>query len=250
MEWLRLGLDISDDLSSFSVNGKTITQMSIRDIKAHMSMESALKVTKAVIKASGRDFQEFDKNYAVVMRASDELPSVEDIFKVEQMSARSVDESIISLFGDGFAEKLTMLRENLKKEWWAEAQKMFNLTDDEMLVYLLFLKGIDDKEHANKIFEPFVSRIPEAFLKSGVFFAGTLSALRKLPAIRGGTYDVKTKGSVEDFRVGKSYVFPSFAIGIGFGEDRKKGEGNEVTLRIKGKTKRIHPLTFDRKSKK
>ena len=252
MEWLRLGLDISDDLNSFSVNGKAITRMSIRDLKAHMSMESALKVTKAVIKARERDLQVFDNDYsAVVMRASDELPPVEDIFKAEQMSAGSVNKSIISLFGDEFADTLNMLNFDLvtDEEWAEERQKMFNLTDDEMLVYESFLEGLNKKERTNKIFKPFVSRTSVAFLNSGDFIIRALNVLRKLPASEEGIYDVKTKGNVEDFRIGEGYMFPSFVVGTKIEEDGKRGEGNEITLRFKGKTRRGHPLISDWLSK-
>ena len=243
MEWLRLGLDISDDLNNFRVNGKTITQMSIRDLKEHMSMESALKVTKAVIKASGRDMQEFGNDYTDVMRASDVLPSVEGIFKAEQMSAESVDESIISVFGDGFSDTLKDIKDKLEEGEWIETQKRFKLTDDEMLVYASLLECSDGKKGwSRKIFEPFVSRIPAAFLKSGDFFVRALSVLRKLPTIERRSYDVKTKGSVEEFGVGESYVFPSFAVGTKFNEDEEGRGENGITLRFKGKTKRGHAL--------
>ena len=213
-EWLMLGLGITDGLDSLKVDGKAITQMSIRDLKAHMPMESALKVNRAITKASERDLMEFDPKCAEVLRAEDELRSVEGFFKVEEMSTESAEESVASAFGEEFIGRLQQLRSYVKKKYWPNLQKELNLNDDEMMIYELFLTGLGRYEYCpSKVFNPFISRIPGNFLRSRDFILRLLSVLRKLPGFEEGTYNVWSRKSAEFFKVGETYVVPSFALG-------------------------------------
>ena len=115
LEWLKLGLDIPGVLSSFRVDGKTITQMSTKDIKLFMTTENALKVTKGILKASDRDLDKFDFDYAEVLK-KDDLQPIEQFFKDNPMNTESVDESISSVFGEKFEKKLKSIKDEAKKE--------------------------------------------------------------------------------------------------------------------------------------
>ena len=246
MEWLRLGLDILDDLGRFAPDGKSITQMSVRDLKAHMPMESALKVTKAILKASGRDLLDFDFSRAEVMRASDcELQSVEDLFGEEPMYGESIDESVISVLGEGFVGELRRLKRDLEEEEeWKKARKILGLAGDELLIYASFLKSVGEKECARKMLGPFISRTPAGFLKTRDFFARVLNVLRKLPPIGDGAYDVETRPGIGNFKVGEAYLFPSFAVGVKIDGNDKMSKGKGTVLRISGKTNRGHGMAY------
>lgn len=233
-------MDISDDLSKLKVNGKSITQMSIKDLKKHMSMESALIVNKAISKASKRDLEKFDFNYAEVSRA-DEIQPVGDIFKeTKLMGTKTADESVISIFGDKFSEILQWIKRWLKKEKWTKIQKELELEDDEMVIYASFLKSVEKKSYESKVFRPFVSRTPSCFFKSRDFLTRFFSVLRKLPKLEEGTYCMKTRKSAGDFKIGDTYTFPSFALGFKYEEGKDVEEG--TILRLSGRTRRGHAL--------
>lgn len=112
------------------------------------------------------------------------------------------------------------------------------MDEDELLIYTLFSKSLTGKEWATNTFEPFISRTSAGFLKTKDYFVRLMSVLRKLPKLEEGTYEVETKTSPEDFKVGETYVFPSFARGTVFKEDSEKKGGSFTTLRISGEAKR------------
>ena len=236
LEWLKLGLDIPGVLSSFRVDGKTITQMSTKDIKLFMTTESALKVVKGILKASDRDLDKFDFNYAEVLK-KDDLQPIEQFFKDNSMNTESVDESINSAFGDNYVEKIKLIEE-IDPKRWKRTKEQYNFTQDETIIYESFSRNITDKDYSAKIFGPFISRTSAGFLKTKDYFVKLLSVLRKLPKPKEGTYEVETKASPEDFKIGETYVFPSFARGAVFKEDPEKKGGSFTTLRISGEAKR------------
>ena len=239
LEWMRLGLDITDVSDSFGVSGKTIPQVSLRDLNLFMSMESALKVTKVILKASERTSQNIEVDFAEVSK-KDDLQPIEQFFEENSLNAGSVEESISSAFGDKFDDKLKEIKKTLKEEKCVKTRKELGLSKDEMLAYEAFSESLKDKEHANKIFGPFITRTSAGFMKSKDFFVRVLRVLRKLPGLE-GIYEVRTK-SIGDFEVGETYAFPSFARGTISKEGGKKEEGNYTTLLISGKTTRGHVL--------
>lgn len=249
LEWLNFGIDIGDELANFREDGRKLTQMDIKDLKLHMSMESVLKVTKAISKASERDMQKFNFSFAEVLRVN-ELPPNESILKRISKSTENVEESIISLFGDKFNDDLKKIKRELWDVKWKKMQKDFCLNEEDMLVYLSFLKCIDSKEYSSKIFLPFISGVPASFLKAKDFFVRVLSILRKLSIVKESTYDIKANECAEYFKDGEIYVFPSFVLGTKFNEDGKIKKENETILRISGKTNRGHFLINDFTSKK
>lgn len=244
LEWLNLGLEIIDDLNDFRINGRNITQMSIKDLKTYMSTESSLMINNAIVKASKRDLQKFDFGYAEILKVN-ELPPIEGILNGKSMSGKNADESIISLFGGKFLGVLKTLKKELWDEKCKKVQKKFSLNGDDMLVYVSFLRSITIKEHSSKAFVPFISRTPASFLKSRDFFVRLLSVLRKFPGLEEGTYVLKTKKNIDDFKVGETYVFPSFALGVRLNENGRKEKCGEIALRISGKTNRGHILEND-----
>ena len=241
-DWLNIGLGISDELDNFRANGRTIIQMDISDLKAKMPMESALKINKAILKASERDLQKFDIDYAEVSSGVDDLQPIEKFFKARPMGTEAIDESITSLFGDKFGDEVKRIKKDLEGTEWKKLQKECDLSSDELLVYASFLTSTESKDYADKSFKPFISRIPASFLKTKDFLVRLLGVLRKLPTIEEDSYDVKTRKSPEYFKVGETYVFPSFALGTKSKKMTKKKGEKETVLRVSGKTTLGHGL--------
>ena len=255
--------------------------MSIRKLKEHMSLDSALKVSKAISMASKRDLQNFDSRYANVLKI-DELQAIEEYFnesclaearistnfdsteaqppqKTEStkeealpksIKIQETKESILSLFGDDFYSEYSRIGRNLDKQEWAQQlKKDYGLSEGNLLIYATFLKTIDKKDYARKVFKPFISRTPESFLKCKYYLARLLSILRKFPKLEEGTYEVSTRQDIKYFKTGNTFVFPSFALGIKSDDAKEKKKGKGTTLKIKGKTSLGHMLEGDRKRK-
>lgn len=255
-------------MPDFQLDGKTLSQMSIRKLKEHMKIDSAIKVSKAISMASKRDLQNFDSKYAKVLKV-DELQPIEEFFietvpkegQIPQgtepteesalqktIKIQRVRESVVSLFGDSFYNEYDRIERSINKQRWAQKiQKEYGLERDEALIYGTFLKTIDKKDYARKAFGPFISRTPGSFLKCKDYFGRLLSVLRRFPKLEEGTYEISTRHNIKDFKAGGTFVFPSFALGTKSDKTKEKKKGSGIILRISGKTSIGHALEGDKK---
>lgn len=244
LDWMKLGLDISEPLDGFKVKANDLIKMGTEDIKRNIpniSVNSVLKIARTIPKADERDLECFDIGYAEVLKKN-ELQPIEKLFDMDSVHAESVDEAVLSAFSDGFKEDLDFIRKYLvKEEEIQKIQKSYGLSNDGLLIYSSFLKSLESKVCANKIFKPFISRTPASFTRCKGFVLWFLGVLRKFSSLDEGMYDIKTKYNNDYFKTEEVFVFPSFAIGTKSDDDKENKEG-KVTLRLSGKTQKGHVL--------
>ena len=216
LEWLDLGLGITDDLNNFRMDGKVLVQKTIEELTRgpqKVSMESALKIHKAISKASERDAEDFSIKHAEVLRA-DKYEPIGNFIKAGNIIYGSVWDSIKSMFGGDFLNVLKSDQASLGPK-----QSKWKLSEDEALIYESFLRSTWGGTYGHKVFKPFITRAPADYFKSKDFLTRILSVLKKFPAMDEGTYCFLSKRSLADFKIGETWVLPSFTLGTKLGSD-------------------------------
>ena len=239
--WLEKGLNISDGLSSLKANnvdGKTITQMDIRNLKKYMSTDSALKVYKAISVSTEKDLLSLEIENTDVVKEC-ELQPLEKFFVKGTIIAETVEKSIISMFGENISGDLSELKHELvNSDELTDVCKKYKLSNEEMIIILFFVQGLVKNTYSCKVLKPFYSRTPASFFKCKAFILRLLSVLRKLPSpTEESTYLALSKQKADFFRVGETYSYPSFGFSYSIGDN---GIDNVVDDDDEGAILKVH----------
>lgn len=184
LEWLNLGLDISDDLSNLRMDGKTLVQKTIAELTRgpqRVSTESALKIYKEIAKASERDMEDFDlfNPFIKITREDEHSPFINSLSE-SPIITKSVRESVELMFGSDLLVEPVRERIGISK---TKSEYECDLNEDEALAMFYFAMAMTNPKIFSKVFKPFLSYAPADLIKSKDYLVRLFSAIQKLPML-------------------------------------------------------------------